>query len=297
MKKSIWWVVGIVIVIVIIIAVSRSGSVSNSGPIKIGWIGPLTGDASAVGQNAKAATEIAVDEINGAGGINGRTIDMIYEDGKCNGKDSTSAAQKLLNIDKVVMLYGGACSGETIAAASLAENAKIPELSYCSSAPSLTTAGDYIFRNYPSDAYQGSFSADYLFNKLGKKKVAVIYVQTDWGTGVKDVFVKSYKDLGGTITDEEGIAQNATDAKTLLTKVKASNPDAIYFLGYSNETITALKQMTQLGIKLPLFGGDAWGDSKIYKDAGASAEGIMFVVPKSDVGDAFKAKMKAKIAS
>ena len=296
MKKIAW-----IIVVVIIVALgvsffgsSAKNSTKETGPIKIGFIAPLTGDAASYGQNAKSAVEIAVDEVNKSGGVNGRQIEVVYEDGKCSGAGGTSAAQKLVNTDKVQAILGGLCSGESVAGISVAKEAKVPMLSGCSSAPSLTGVSEYFFRNYPSDSYQGSFAADYLYNKLGKKNVAVLYAQSDWGNGIEKEFTKSFKALGGNIVAEESVVSNAKDYRTSLSKIKSLKPDAIYFLGYAGETVPALKQITELGIKTTIFGGDSWADPKMYADAGVSSEGIMFAAPSVSDNPEFKAKMKAK---
>ncbi|MDB5259263.1 MAG: hypothetical protein JWO73_471 [Candidatus Taylorbacteria bacterium] len=288
---------GIVVLIIIVIAfVSMSGN-KETGPIRIGFVGPLSGDAANIGQNAKAAVEIATAEVNAAGGINGRQLEVMYEDGKCGGTAASSAANKLINVDKVSVILGGACSGETMAFAQAAEQSRTPVLSYCSSVPTLTKAGDYIFRNYPSDSFQGKFGADHLFNTLGKKKVAVLYVKSDWGIGINDVFIQEFKKLGGTVAVDDGYDQNTHDLRTILTKVKAANVDALYFLGYSNETVVALSQAKDVGLKTTWFGGDGWDDPKIWSSAGKVAEGSMYSRVTSNPTDAFRTAMKAKTAS
>ncbi|MCX6715796.1 MAG: penicillin-binding protein activator, partial [Candidatus Taylorbacteria bacterium] len=275
MKKSTWWIVGVVVVVVIILVVANRKTIDN-GPIKIGFIGPLTGSASNIGQNAQSAVQIAVDEVNASGGIDGRSLQVIYEDGKCSGAPSSSAANKLINIDHVSAILGGACSGETMAFTQMAEQAKIPVLSYCSSNPSITTAGDYIFRNYPSDNYQGVFAAKYLYNTLGKKKVAVFYSKTDWADGIKKVFIQEFANLGGQVVADEGFVQNSNDVRTSITKIKVAKPDAVYFLGYTAESIVALKQSQEVGLKVSTWlGGDAWDDPKLWSTVDSYSEGMM----------------------
>ncbi len=295
-KIIVWIVVVVLIIWAITAGVSKNKQAATHEPIKIGFIGPLTGEVANIGQNAKAGVEIAVKEVNDAGGINGRPLEVIYEDGKCAGKESSSAASKLINIDKVPVILGGACSGETMAFVQAAEQAKTTVLSYCSSAPAVTKAGDYIFRNYPSDSFQGKYAAEYIYNQLGKKKVAVFYSKDDWGTGIKDVFIGAFKQLGGTVTAEEGFDKVAKDFRSPLSKIKSSNPELIYFLGYA-ETIPGIKQLKELGINLPLFGGDGWDDSKIWTEAGAAGEGVMYTSVASNPNDAFKAAMKAKVGN
>ncbi|MBI4136109.1 MAG: ABC transporter substrate-binding protein [Candidatus Vogelbacteria bacterium] len=308
MNSTVKVILGIVVVILVIWGLTSwsgkpaeapgpAGSPVSTEPIKIGFIGPLTGDAANIGQNAKAAVEIAVAEVNAAGGINGRPLNVIYEDGQCSGTEAANAANKLINIDKVPVILGGACSGETSSFTGLAEQTKTAVLSYCSSAPSITNAGDYIFRNYPSDTFQGAFAAQYIREGLKKSKVAVLYAKSDWGTGIKDVFVQEFKKLGGTVLAEEGYEQTARDLRTNLTKIKSANPEALYFLGYTEASIPGLKQASELKLAVPIFGGDAWDDSKIWTEVGSAGEGAMYSVVSANQSEAFKASMRGKIGN
>ncbi|HEY4481213.1 MAG TPA: ABC transporter substrate-binding protein [Candidatus Paceibacterota bacterium] len=300
MNQSTKWIIGVVVVAIIgvVYFVSKGPSQPvSTEPIKIGFIGPLTGDAANIGQNVRAAVEIAVNEVNQAGGVDSRTLEVIYEDGQCTGNVASNAANKLINIDKVSLILGGACSGETSSFAGAAEQSKTAVLSYCSSAPAISQAGDYIFRNYPSDLYQGSFGAEYVYNKLSKKKIAILYAKSDWGNGIKNVFVKRFNELGGTILAEEGYEQTSRDLRTQLTKIKSANPELVYFLGYTEASIPGIKQAKELGLNAPLFGGDAWDDSKIWTDVGSAGEGAMYSVVYAPLNSDFKSKMRTKIGN
>ena len=285
------------VVIIVIIVSSTGGTPGSDDPIKIGFIGPLTGDAAGIGQNSKAAVEIAVDEVNNSGGIDGRLLEVIYEDGQCTGEVAHRAANKLINMDKVPVILGAACSSETSSFVDLAEDSKTVVLSYCSSAPALSQAGDYIFRNYPSDIYQGVFAAEYIKNILEKNRVAVLYVNSDWGVGIEKVFVDEFKKLGGDVVLNEGYNQTSRDLRTQLSKVKNTDPEIIYFIGYTEASIPAIKQARDLGITVPLFGADAWNDPKIWVDVGSAGEGAMYSGVSTKEGDYFKTKMRAKTDS
>jgi len=292
--KVIVWIVVILLVIWVLSSLTGTSKPTSTGPIEIGWIAPLTGDAANIGQNEQAATQLAVDEINKAGGVNGRQIQVIYEDGQCTGTPASNAANKLINIDKVPAILGGACSGETMAFTAAAEQSKTVVLSPCSSNPAITNAGDYIFRDYPSDSYQGSNAANYIFNTLGKKKVAVLYVQGDYEEGIKTVFVDNFQKLGGTIVADESAAPATTDFRSQLTKIKAAKPDLVYFLSYTNEATLGIKQARELRINVPFFGGDSWDDAKLWSAVGSAGEGSMYTVVSTPLTDAFKAAMEAK---
>lgn len=268
-----------------------SAPVVDTSPIKIGWMGPLTGDIASLGKNAQMATQIAIDEINAAGGINGRNLVLVAEDSKCDAKEAASAGNKLINVDKVSVIIGGLCSGETMAVAPTAEQNHVLVLSYGSSAPTVTAAGDYIFRTYPSDSFQGKFASDYVYNKLGKHKVAVLAVLGDYGTGVKNAFIDNFKKLGGEVVYAEDYAQDARDLRTQLTKVKSSGADLFYFVGYTEASVVGLKQAKELGLSLSILGADAWDDTKLH--AAQGAEGIQYTAVALRTGDDWAAKLKA----
>lgn len=296
--KTVLWLIIIILVIWGGWVIWQKRDAAPAGePIILGFIGPLTGDAANIGQNARAATEISVAEINAEGGIGGRPLEVIYEDGKCSGKDAMNAANKLINIDKVPVILGGACSSETAAFAGLAEQTQTVTFSYCSTAPSISDAGDYIFRNVPSDAYQGSFVADYLYNTLGKSKVAILYVRADWGVGIDEVFVPKFEELGGTVVANEGYEQTSRDLRAQLTKIKAANPDLLFFIGYTEASIPGLKQAQELGLDVPIFGADAWDDATIWSEVGTAGEGVMYIIPYSPLDEHFKQAMLEKLGS
>ncbi len=274
---------------------SAANQTASTTPISIGWIGPLSGDAASVGEDALKASQLAVGEVNAAGGVNGRMLALDAEDGKCDGKTAANAATKLITLDRVPVIIGGTCSGETLAAAPVANQNKVVLFSQCSSAPSITQAGDYIFRSYPSDNFQGKFSADYLYNTMEKRRVAILAVQDDWGQGIKGVFKQQFTADGGTIVNEENFAPTATDLRTELTKIKNAHPDAIYFLSETQAGLLGLKQIKELGLTVPILGGDSWDDATIWADA--DSNGALFTVPRVNVPDSWRAEMKARGAN
>ncbi|MGC9968380.1 MAG: ABC transporter substrate-binding protein [Minisyncoccia bacterium] len=282
------WVAGIIIVAIVIWAgyslFSGTGSPSqtSSGPIRIGFMGPLTGDEASVGENGLAAVQIARDEINSAGGVNGRQVEVIAEDSKCDPTAAADAANKLVNVDKVTAIIGGLCSSETLAAIPIAQAAHIPIISYGSTNPKITTAGDYKYRFVPSDNLQGKFAAEYIANTLKAKRVAILYCLSDWCVGLHDVVKQRLGELGVSVVDEEGFQQGAQDLRTQVTKIKAANPDVVYFPAYTGETIIGLKQIKQLGLKVKLIGADGWDDPKIPAEAGSAADGAMYVIPANE---------------
>lgn len=265
---------GLLVVVLLIIAGiwSLSGSASREeGPIRIGFIGPLTGDAASIGESMRNVVTMAVDEVNAKGG---QQYEVIYEDGKCSGPASASAAQKLINVDKVQFIIGGICSGETLGAAPIAEAAGVVLLSPVSSSPDITGSGDFIFRVFASDASTGTKMAETVWNR-GHKSVAVISEQTDYSQALKEVFETRYQELGGTIVISEGYASSAKDFRSQLAKVKAANPDALYLVPQSPASgQVLLAQLKETGISAPLFANELV-TTESFLTSGVS-EGIVF---------------------
>ena len=292
-SKIILWVVVLALVVWGIMALSgKEGQMPDT--IKIGFLGPLTGDLANPGENAQAAVSIAVDEVNKAGGVLGKKLEVVYEDDTCNGATGANAISKLINANKVVAVLGGFCSGATLGEAPIAEAAKIPQLSYCSTNPTISQAGDYIFRDVPSDLFQANYAAEYLL-KAGKKNVALLTSKDDWGDGLNKAFTDAFTKAGGVIVMTDSFSPKARDFKTQFTKLKAKNPDAVYFVGYTDTTIPALKQAHDLNIKAQFFGADAWDDTKIWSELGSIGNGAMYTIVGTNSNAAFKTAMKEKL--
>lgn len=245
--------------------------------IKIGFIGPLSGSTASLGENMKVAVELARDEANVKGGINGRKIEVIFEDGKCESKAAAAAGAKLLNIDKVVAVIGGVCSTETLAVAPLAEKAKVPMISAASTNAKSTTNG-YTFRFTPTDSFQGKFAAEHIVNDLGKKRVGILACMSDYCTGMKEVFKKRLTELGGTLVTDVGFEKGSRALFPQLVKIRAVKPEVIYFVSYADDAIIGLKQMKDLRMTIPVFGADAWDDPKIGEQLKASANGTQYAI-------------------
>jgi branched-chain amino acid transport system substrate-binding protein len=293
MSKTAKIIAGLVVVIIVLLIIS-GGKKGETGPIKIGFVGPLTGDAAALGKSSQAAVQVAIEEINTNGGINGRMLEGIYEDGKCTPAPALSAVQKMITLDKVDVIIGGLCSGETSAFIKVAMEAKIPTVTYCSSAPTLTGSGKYFFRTYPSDSFQGKFAAEYAYNTLKAKNVSIIYHNNDWGNGIEKVFVERFKELGGNITGEEPANKDARDYKTILSKIKGQKPDLIYAPTYPEGGAIIVKQIKELEIKTPILGSETFDDPSFLKAIPKSSQ-LNFTISKPNVSPDFDKKILAKL--
>lgn len=284
-------IAGLVVIVVLLgwFFYKKSGVSQEKSAIKIGASFPLAGEAASLGEGGRAGADLALQEVNESGGVNGRPIEIIYEDDKCN-KDGINTITKLVNVDKVAVIIGPLCSASAGPGLPVAQKALIPTI-FWASAPHLSKIGDYMFRTYPSDSFQGRFAAQYIFNTLAKKRAAVVYVKNDWGQGIRDVFINRFKELGGEVVYDEGVSQDARDLKTILAKVKAVNPDVIYYPTYPAVGIIGLKQMKELGMKTPVLGGDGFESKEMLVP---EAEGVLYTVAKFQNPDEFKQKVKLR---
>lgn len=248
--------------------------------IKIGFVGPLTGGLGSLGQDDKAAIELYFKE-NPT--INGKPVEVIWEDGKCNGQDAANAAQKLITIDKVQAILGGQCSGEMLASAPIAEANKVVMLSSTASSPEITTAGDYIFRNYISDAQVSKTMVDYMLPK--HEKIAIIAEQTDYAQAFAKGIAKHMEEAGASdkLVINESFSVDNADFRTLLVKVKESGADALVAMGQSPISIGFIaKQAREMGLNVQIYGSDTLPATDFFDIAKDAGEGAIAVLASED---------------
>ncbi len=297
MKKWIWSLIGVVIIGVIVGIFVSQKKTKQPEVVKIGAILPLTGPNAQWGIPPEKGAQLAVEEINEVGGIEGKLVKLIPEDTQCDPQKGVSAFRKITSDKSIKVVLGGVCSSVTLAVAPLAERGKILLISPASTNPKISDAGDYIFRVIPSDALRGKVFAEYLFKK-GIQKVAILYVNNDGGRGNRDAFEKRFTELGGKVVLEESYEQDATDVRTQLTKIKNSDAEAVVVVSYLGDTPIVMKQAKELGLGKPLyFQTEAVEDPNVLKSAGSAAEGVVYILPAPPQGEAyekFKEKYKEK---
>jgi branched-chain amino acid transport system substrate-binding protein len=267
-KKLIIW---ILLSVLVVLAISLWQINKKSSDLRIGAILPLTGDAASYGESLKKGIDMAVEEINKDGGIHGKKVAVIYEDSRALPSEGVSALQTLISIYNVQAVIGDAVSSVTLAIAPIAEKHKVVILSPLSSAPAITNAGDYIFRNVPSDFFGGKVAAHFAVRDQDWKSLAVLFINNDFGDALKQVFCDEAKRLGGHILAAESYSQNATDFRTQLTKIKSVNPQTVFLVGY-REVSQILVQAKELDLKSQFLGTGLLEDPRILKtivDTGA----------------------------
>jgi len=240
----------------------------------VDYYGDLSGRTSSFGQSTKNGVEMAADEINKAGGINGRQIQIITEDDQGEPNKAATVVTKLINQDKVQALLGEVASSNSLAAAPKAQEAKVPMISPSSTNPAVTQVGDYIFRVCFIDPFQGEVMAKFSANNLKAKRAAILYdFNSDYSRGLYQFFKRSFTSLGGQIVSEQSYTQGDRDFSGQLTAIRSANPEVIYVPGYYGEVGVISNQTKQLGIKAPLLGGDGWDAPQLWQLGGASLNG------------------------
>jgi branched-chain amino acid transport system substrate-binding protein len=252
-------------------------STDSSGTIVVGEYGSLTGSEATFGKSTDEGVQLKVDEINNTGGVNGRKLQVKVEDDQSSQTEAATAVQKLIDRDRVVAILGEVASGNSLAAAPICQNRQVPMISPASTNPEVTRKGDYIFRVCFIDPFQGTVMAKFAAQNLKLKRVAIFKDQgAPYSTGLADNFRTAFTGLGGTIVEEESYTKDDTDFKAQLTAIKAKNPEAIFVPGYYTQVGTIGRQARELGISVPLLGGDGWDSPKLFEGAGNALEGCYF---------------------
>lgn len=248
---------------------------ADGDEITVAVAAPLTGDYAQYGNAFRTATELKAKEINDQGGINGKQLKLTFLDDRNDAREATNVAQRLVEDNKVVGVIGHFSSTASLAAASVYEDGGLVQFSPTTSHPDFTQQGSFMFRNINTQAIEAPIAADMVVNRLGKEKIAVIYINNDWGITARDHFVEAAKDLGGDIVAEETFIGGQTqDFTSILTKINESSPDIIFLAAFYTETGMIAQQMKQLGYDIPLAGLSSLYNEELISLAGSSVEGL-----------------------
>lgn len=241
--------------------------------IKIGEFASLTGGSASFGQSSHKGTQLAIDELNAAGGVLGKKLQLITEDDQSQAGQPATIVQKLIAQDKVVAILGEVASSKSLEAAPICQQNRIPMISPASTNPKVTEVGDYIFRVCFIDPFQGTVMAKFALEKGWKKIALLTDVKQDYSVGLAEFFVKHFKANGGEIVREQKYSSGDKDFRAQLTSIKGAQPDAIFVPGYYAEVALIGKQARLLGLKMPLLGGDGWVGDSLLKVAGNALDG------------------------
>lgn len=244
-------------------------------PIKIGFHAPLTGFAASDGKSASIGAELAVEQVNDAGGINGRPLKLITYDDQAKQELSITIANKLIGQDKVVIGVSGSYSAPTRSAATVFQEAKIPYISAYAIHPDITRAGEYCFRTSFLGEVQGRAGAKLVGDLLGKKRVVMITLQNDFGKSLADGFKEAAGQFGIKIINEYEYSMKDRQFGSLVAKVKSDNPEAVYASGYYFTAGPLVSQLRAAGVTVPLIGQEGYDSQKFIEIAGPAAEGVI----------------------
>jgi branched-chain amino acid transport system substrate-binding protein len=261
---------------------SIGGIGGGDEPYRIGVMESVTGPGETYGNVAVQAKQMAVDEINAAGGVNGRMIELIVEDEKCNAQDAITAYRKLTDVDGVKIILGTSCSGAMLGAAPLAEGEGVVMFSGLATNPDIANAGDYIFRTSMSDAQVGIDTGNVLWAD-GVRTLATITEATDYAEGVRRTSVEQFEKRGGQVVGEERYASDVTDFRSQITKLLNANPDGLHVAAQSEFTGgTIVKQARELGYEGPIYSDIVPIGTTALEIAGDAATGMKAITADLD---------------
>lgn len=271
-------------------ATTGGKSGDGGGTIKIGANLELSGGVASYGQSAADGLQLAFDEINKKGGVDGKKLQLVKVDNKSDAAEATNAAIKLVSQDKVAAIVGAATSTNTLAQVQVAQDNKVPLLTPTGTNPAITNkngkVNDFVFRTCFIDPFQGTVAANFASNELKVKKAAVLIdSSSDYSKGLAAAFKSSFKKNGGEIVSEEAYVAKDTDFHATLTRIKAKNPEFIFLPGYYEEVGLILKQARELGINVPFMGGDGWDSPKLVEIGGKEALNNTYITNHYSSGD------------
>ena len=254
-----------------------SKSAAGGDTIKVGEYASLTGKEATFGISSHEGTLLAVEQINAAGGVFGKKIELLTEDDLSKAGEPATVVNKLISRDNVVAILGEVASSRSLEAAPICQQNKIPMISPSSTNPKVTETGDFIFRVCFIDPFQGTVMANFATKTLQAKRVAVFTdVKSDYSKGLAKYFKEGFIANGGAITAELDFNGGDKDFKAQLTAIKASNPDAVFVPGYYTDVALICIQAKDLGLTVPLFGGDGWESDELVKIGGDAVNGDYF---------------------
>jgi branched-chain amino acid transport system substrate-binding protein len=269
-----------IIAIMSSLSIFAAGSAESATNVKVGFIGPMTGDYGNYGDLISKGVLLAIEEKNATGGIAGKVaIELVVEDSEGDPQKGLAGIEKLSSSDKIVALTGPVFTGVSFAVGERVQVEGIMMVTPSGTHKDITEIGDYVFRTVASDGLQGEVSGHYFYDELGIRELGVLYVKNDYSQGLYEGTSASFEAKGGKVTIAETAQAGDKDFKTQLTKIKAANPDAIYIPNYTAEMAQILEQATQLGVNIPFLSSDGFSNPEIYDLAGNYTDGVIYVGP------------------
>ncbi|MEO6992629.1 MAG: ABC transporter substrate-binding protein [Lacunisphaera sp.] len=258
-------------------ALSAGCSRPSADTIKVGEYASLTGKEASFGQSSHKGITLAIEELNAAGGVLGKKLELISADNQTKPGESATAVKKLISRDHVIALLGEVASGRSLEAAPIAQANHIPMIAPAATNPKVTQTGDYIFRVCFIDPFQGKVMAKFALTDLKAKKVAILSsVSNAYSVGLAKFFRETFTEGGGEIAAENNFSEGDKDFRAQLTAVKAAGVDAVFVPAYYTEAALIVRQARDLGITVPFFGGDGWEAPQLLEIGGSALDGCYY---------------------
>ncbi len=258
-------------------APTTASTAPTGNEILVGEVGSMTGSEATFGTSTHQGIELAFEKINAAGGVKGKKFKLVTVDDQGKPDEAATAVTKLITQDKVIALLGEVASSRSLAMAPIAQSNKVPMITPSSTNPKVTEAGDYIFRVCFIDPFQGTVMAKFAYDTLKVKNVAILRdVKNDYSVGLSNFFTETFTKMGGKIVVDQSYSAGDMDFKSQLTAIRTLKPEAIYVPGYYTEVGLIARQAKELGITVPMMGGDGWDSPKLKEIGGKSIEGSYF---------------------
>ena len=274
MKRSL---ISLTIIATLLAAISCQPSGGGGDKVRIGVFMSLTGDTANFGISSTNGIKMAADEVNATGGINGKLIELLVQDDRSDASEAATIVTKFVTQDQVHAILGEVASSRSIAAAPIAQNAKIPMLTPSSTNPEVTKKGDFIFRSCFIDPVQGAAIAQFGARTLNAKRGALMVDRkNDYSTGLEKVINEVFTRLGGQIVVTQSYQAADQDFNAQITSIKGANPDVIFVPGYYGDVGLFAKQARDKGITVPILGGDGWDSPSLYQIGGSALNGSYF---------------------
>jgi branched-chain amino acid transport system substrate-binding protein len=249
----------------------------QSDAIRVGEYASLTGKDATFGQSSHKGAVMAFEELNAAGGVLGKKLELLTEDNQSRPGESATVAKKLITREKVVALLGEVASTRSLEAAPIAQNAKIPMIAPAATNPAVTETGDYVFRVCFIDPFQGTVMAKFAQEDLKASKVAILTsVSNAYSVGLANFFRDTFTKGGGNVAIEQKYSEGDKDFRAQLTAIKAAGVEAVFVPGYYTEAALVVRQARDLGIAVPFFGGDGWESEKLLEIGGDALNGCYY---------------------
>jgi branched-chain amino acid transport system substrate-binding protein len=253
-----------------------------------GVSGPFSGNNAEYGRIWKNAMAMALDEINGAGGVGGRKVDLVYEDTQSDPKQSVPVAQKFVDDKRILAELGDFASPASMAASPIYERARMVQFGFTNSHPDFTKGGEFMFSLVLTQEQDASFLAQTAFEKLGTRQ-AVLYRNTDWGKVTSDIYARKIKDLGGEVVAVENYLEDERDFRPILTKVRDAHPDVIALISYYTDGALIVQQARDVGLSAKVVANGACYSPQFLKLGGDATNGVVTTTvffpgnPRADV--------------